>query len=55
MGEGLVLPQFKVPDIVNSSWESLPVRGVDWEGVEGRQEEGWEGELWVECKVTFKK
>lgn len=35
-GRGLILPQLNVIDIVDSSWESLPIGRsgwkVDWEG-----------------------
>lgn len=46
----------KKEDCVDSPWESLPLRGADWEqrgwGEVKGQEKGW-GELWLECKMKF--
>lgn len=54
-GGGLVLFQWNVSDFVDSltHWEPLLLEGVDgdlgWGG-------SWEGrELWMECKMKFKK
>lgn len=53
-----VLLHLKGQGILDSPWETLPFRRIGWRwvGVELRRdwEEGWEGELWFECKVNKK-
>lgn len=47
-----------MPGLLDFPWEALPFRriGCGWVGVEVRRgwEEGWEGELWFECKMNKK-
>lgn len=56
-GRGLALSQLNVPGFVDSQLETLP----HWEEWmerrlgEEEQEEGWDRELWLECKTKFKK
>lgn len=57
-GEGLDLPRLNVPGFVDFPWKALPFgrsgRGMAWEVGEQGQEEGSEGELWLEWKIKFK-
>lgn len=55
--KGLVLPQLNGPGFADFPWEPLTFGKSEWEGaVRGARrvgEEGWEGELWLECKMKF--
>lgn len=55
VGRGLVLPQPNVPDFIDSPYSFGGVDGR-WSRSEASWgEEGWEIELWFECKMKFKK
>lgn len=55
-GRDLALPQRNGPGFDDSPWKPLPF-WVEWMEVGwwgwGRQRAGWEGEVWLECKIKF--
>lgn len=54
-GRDLTLPQCNGPGFDDSPWKPLPFR-VEWMRgrlMGGRQRAGWEGEVWLECKIKF--